>query len=405
MAGCDAAKLVERRLCSRPPARPVFLIALGKPAGAMAEGARRALGRNLVGGRVVGPPGTVAPPGLTAWVGSHPLPDARSAAAGEALWRAAKAIPPDVLPLVLLAGGGSSLAVLPAEGLTFAGKLAAHRALFRSGLPIQQINAVRAHLSRLKGGGLARALGPRRFRVEVLSDIGSGEIGQVSSGPCSPDPTTYEESLEAARASAAPLPNAAMTYLRRGARGLHSETAKPGDAIFDSAVSHRLAGPLELRDAAARLGEAAGFRIVKRRAPISGDWHDVADELRTWLSGPAPSTPMLWVAVGEAVVALPRSPGQGGRAQQLVLSLLPVLHGARAALLVAGSDGRDGRSPFAGAAADGRSAGRLAFFDVEGTLRRFDASSAVAKLGIGLPASFPRTNLTDLFLLARAPAQ
>ena len=76
---------------------------------------------------------------------------------------------------------------MPAAGLSLAAKLAAHRALFRSGLSIQAINTVRAHLSRLKGGGLARALGPRRIRLEVLSDVGAGEIGQVSSGPCSPD--------------------------------------------------------------------------------------------------------------------------------------------------------------------------------------------------------------------------
>lgn len=405
VAGCDAAELVERRLRARPPARPVFLIALGKPAAAMAQGARRALGRGLVGGIVVGPPGTVAPSGLTAWSGSHPLPDASSAAAGVALWRAARGIPADVLPLVLLAGGGSSLAVLPAEGLALAGKLAAHRALFRSGLPIQRINAIRAHLSRLKGGGLARALGPRRFRVEVLSDIGSGEIGQVSSGPCAPDPTTFQECLEVIRGSAAPLPDAAMTYLRQGARGRRPETAKPGDAVFDRAVSHRLGGPLDLRDAAARLGEAAGFRVVKRRTPISADWRAVADELRAWLSGPPPAVPTLWVAVGEAVVSLPRSPGRGGRAQQVVLSLLPALRGAQAALLVAGSDGRDGRSPYAGAAADGRVAGRLASVDVAGALRSFDGSSAVTKLGIGLPASLPRTNLTDLFLLARGPSK
>jgi hydroxypyruvate reductase len=408
MARCDAATLVERRLRSRPPPGPVFLLALGKPAGAMAEGARRALGPRLVGGIVIGPPGTGAPVGVKARIGSHPLPDARSAAAGGALWRAATGIPAGVLPLVLVAGGGSALAVVPAEGLALRDKLAAHRALFRSGLPIQQINAVRAHLSRLKGGGLARALGSREFRLEVISDIGSGEIAPVSSGPCSPDPTTFEECLEAARASASSLPKAAIAYLARGARGLHAETAKPGDPIFAREAAHRLAGPLDLRDAAAQLGEEAGFRVVQRSAPISGDWRRVVEELRGWLSGPAPATPTLWVAVGEAEVALPRHPGEGGRAQQILLSILPCLlprsRGGRAALLVAGSDGRDGRSPFAGVAIDDRTV-RKPEVDIAGNLRRFDASPAVAKLGIGLPASLPRTNLTDLFLLARGPSK
>jgi glycerate 2-kinase len=407
MARCDAATLVEHSLRAHPPPERVFLLALGKPAGAMAEGARRALGRRLVGGIVVGPPGTVAPAGLRARIGSHPLPGARSAIAGRALWEAAATLPQEVLPLVLVAGGGSALAVLPAEGLSLATKLAAQRALFRSGLPIQQINAIRAHLSRLKGGGLARALGVRRVRVEVLSDIGSGEIEQVSSGPCSADATTFADCLDAAHASAAPFPRGAMGFLEQGARGLRAETAKPGDPIFRHSTAHRLAGPLDLRDAAARLASAAGFRVVARKQPFSGDWRRVGDELRGWLAGPPPEKLTLWVAVGEAEVALSRSFGEGGRAQQLVLSLLPSLRGGRSALLIAGSDGRDGRSRFAGAAIDGRTSGRAASLgvDIEGALRRFHASLAVAQLGIGLPRTAARTNLTDLFLLARGPAQ
>jgi hydroxypyruvate reductase len=389
----------------------VFLLALGKPAGALAEGARRALGSRLIGGLVVGPPGTVAPAGVQAgWgveIGSHPLPDARSAAAGLALWQTAAKIPADVLPLVLVAGGGSALAVLPAEGLPLAAKLAAHRALFRSGLPIEQVNALRAHLSQLKGGGLARALGPRRVRVEVLSDVGSGQIETVASGPCSPDATTFADCLAFARASAARLPRAALRFLEDGARGLHPESAKPGDPVFSRVRAHRLAGPLDLARTAAHLGEAAGFRVVRRKTPFAGDWRRVGAELRGWLAGPPPALPTLWVAVGEAAVALPRRAGEGGRAQHLVLSLLPSLIDSatrgRAALLIAGSDGRDGASPFAGAAIDGNRATRAAGIDLAGALRRFDGSSAVAALGIGLPSSHPRTNLTDLFLLARAP--
>ena len=145
--------------------------------------------------------------------------------------------------------------------------------------------------------------------------------------------------------------------------------------------------------------------MVRRKAPISGDWRGVGEELRRWLSGEAPTQPTLWVAVGEAQVALPRSAGEGGRAQQLVLSLLPELKGKNAAALIAGSDGGDGRSPFAGAAIDGRTAARAASVDVAGVLRRFHVSSAVTALGVGLPKSLPRTNLTDLFLLARGPAK
>jgi glycerate-2-kinase len=241
----------------------------------------------------------------------------------------------------------------------------------------------------------------------VLSDIGAGEIAQVSSGPCAPDPTLFASCLDAARASAVPLPSAALAFLRQGAKGLRPETAKPGDSLFSRVSAHRLAGPLDLRAAAVRLGEAAGFRVIKRKEPFSGDWRRVREEVQRWLAGPTPSSPTLWVAVGEAQVALPRTFGQGGRAQQLVLSLAPSLRDERAALLIAGSDGSDGDSPFSGAAVDGRTADRAGAtgVDLEGALRRFDASRAMAELGVGLPRTPARTNLTDLFLLARGPAK
>ncbi|MHB8416946.1 MAG: DUF4147 domain-containing protein [Myxococcales bacterium] len=406
LAACDGAALVEERLRRRPPGGPVFLFALGKPAGPMAAGAARALGRRLEGGLIVGPAGSAParPAGKMRFIeGAHPWPDARSAAAGRSLWRAASSLPGKVEPLVLLAGGGSALAVLPARGLPLAAKLAAHQCLVRSGLPIQSMNAVRSHLSRLKGGGLLRAFGRRPVRVLVLSDVGAGDVESVASGPCSPDTSTFADCLEIVRRLR--LPAAAKAYLEAGARGERPETVKPGDPLCRRARLVRLAGPMELRDAAAAAARRMGFRVVVRSAPFAGPWSAVREELARWLAAPAPSRPTVLVSVGEAQVALPPRAGRGGRAQQLALSLLPCLDRS-SALLIAGSDGRDGQSPFAGAAADAEDLRRAlaSGVDIRRALRTFDAASAVAELGIGLPAEPPRTNLTDLFLLARGPS-
>ncbi len=404
LASCDAALLVEERLRQRPIGGRVLLLALGKPAAALAEGASRALGDSVVGGLVVAPAGggLRCTGRLRSLVGAHPIPDRRSRTAGQALWDAALAVPPDATPLVLLAGGGSALAVLPAEGLTLPGKVAAHRALVHGGLPIREINGVRAHLSRFKGGGWLRAFGPRHLRVEVLSDVGAGDVAPVASGPCSPDRTTYGDAIDAIGSLS--FPAQARAHLEAGARGEWPETVKPGDPLCEGVQIHRLAGPLDLRDAAALAAARVGFRVEVRRTPYQGDMATVREEIRRWLFRPSPESPTVLVGVGEAQIRVPARCGRGGRAQHLVLSLLPELR-AGTAILVGGSDGQDGLSEFAGAAADWRAARRAAGSEGERALRAFDSARAVASLGIGLPATHPRTNLTDLFLLARGPVQ
>lgn len=380
---------------------------MGKAAAALAEGAVRALGRRIAGGLLVAPAGAVSPPGFRALVAAHPQPNASSLRAGREIWRVARALDPALRPLVLLSGGASAIAVLPAAGVAAKTKLAVHRALLRSGLSIGEVNAIRAHLSSLKGGGMLRALSSRPVQVEVLSDVGSGAIDPVGSGPCSPDPTTFRDCREAAAASGVALPPAALRHLEAGARGEWPETTKAGDPLLEGVVGRRLAGPLDLRDAAVRAARSSGFRVVPREAAFAGDWLAVREEISRWLAAPAPDRPTLWVAAGEPRVALPRFAGAGGRAQQIVLSLLPEIGERDAALLVAGSDGRDGFSAYAGAAAD-RATWRRALalgLDLPGALRRFDASPALAALGAVLPAAPARTNLTDLFLLARGPAK
>jgi glycerate 2-kinase len=411
---CDAGRLVEERLRRDPPPGPVWLLALGKPSAIMARAARSVLGQQLQGGLVVLPEGVEPPgdPSVAFLIGGHPYPDARSALAGDALLAAAASIPEGTSVVVLLAGGGSALAVAPVNGLDLKDKIAAHRELLRAGLPIQIVNGVRSHLSRIKGGGLLRALArspaltggvtreSERVRVEILSDVADGELDSVASGPCSPDRSTFSGCLDAVR-DASYFPSAAMNCLREGQQGLRPETLKPDDPLVQAVAYHRLAGPRDLLSAAVAAARARGLDVEAEELPWQLGVGPAVARMSRWLAGS--STPRLLVAVGEVHLTLPAHPGIGGRAQQLALAMAPVLAEHRATLLVAGTDGRDGTSPFAGAVvgSDLEHRAQRSGRDIKAALARCDASSVISALGLGLPATPPTSNLTDLVLLAR----
>lgn len=258
VARLSGEALVERALAGRRFSGPVRVLALGKAAAGMARGAARAVpvGRGVVVSAAPGP----VPEGLRALVGSHPVPDAASEAAGQALLCEGEAAGEDEAVLVLLSGGGSALAAVPAPGLTLEDKIAATRALLRGGCAIEEINAVRKHLSALKGGRLGGGIRARERLALVLCDVPSGELAAVASGPACADPTTWKMALEAARRSSAPLPAAVMARLEAGARGELPETPKP-DAAPD--FEHQLlASPRDLAATAGALAGAEGVPVV-----------------------------------------------------------------------------------------------------------------------------------------------
>ncbi|MHB1844332.1 MAG: DUF4147 domain-containing protein [Deltaproteobacteria bacterium] len=401
LRACDGERLAEASLRAAPPRGQVALLVLGKPSGALAAGAVRALGDALVCGWVVGPQGIAASPPLEAIEGGHPSPDRRSLAAGRALLDGLSRLPPGLELLAFVAGGGSALAVAPAVGLRAQAKLGAHRALVESSLPIEEVNIVRAHLSRLKGGGLLRASGPRRVDVRILSDVGRGALASVASGPFSPDPSSFGDCLALVRGVRG-FPLEARRYLLAGANGRQPETLKPNDPLLRRRRQRLLASPLTLGRAAAAAGEELGLAVRLTPQPMVGPIERVADQVARWLTEET-SGATLDVSVAEPTLVVGPRAGTGGRAQQLALMVAPHLRGRRAALLVAGSDGRDAASPFAGAIVDGTTAERAARLglSLERALAHRAASPVIARLGVGIPAFTSGTNLTDLVLLWR----
>ena len=404
LAACSAARLVAVSLQDRHAPGPVRVLALGKAAAPMLSAALQALGGRARDPLCVLPEGERAPPGVPGFRGAHPRPTVASLQAGAAVlaWAERGRGEP---ALVLLSGGASALAVAPVPQVPFEDKVLAAARLMAAGCSIHQLNACRKHLSRLKGGWLALALaGPAT--VLVLSDVPGDDLTAIGSGPLVPDPTTFADVLEVARAAGVEmdLPATVRQHLLAGTRGERPETPKPGDPRFE-VVEHRLlAGPVDLARAAQAAAGRLGFAAEAWSDPVTGDVAAFADRVALWVRERAGGVRRLLAAGGETTARVPhgaRAP-DGGRAQHLALLVAERIAGLRAAFLAAGSDGRDGPTDQAGAVVDGETAARAARLGVDLARELAEARSGPAAVALG--AAIPRletgTHLSDLHLAA-----
>jgi glycerate-2-kinase len=397
-----AGRALEPALESERFAPEVELLAVGKAASAMAEAAGRVLGERLVGGLVTTRDGHGrALPSLELREASHPLPDARGLAAAQAALERAAAGPRARDLLVLVSGGASALWPAPVPGVSLADKRAVTDALLRAGADILETNAVRKHLSRIKGGGLARAAAGRRVVTYLVSDVAGDALDAIGSGPTAPDPTTHRDALDALARHALleAIPASARAHLEAGARGRAPETPKPGDACF-ARVEHRVVARLD--DALAAAGRAAserGLVSVALGRLLDGDAEVVA---RALASRAFESRDVgLAVAGGEPTVRV-RGHGRGGRMQHAALAFALAIEGRLQAIaLFAGSDGSDGPTPAAGAIVDGSTAARARAlgFDPAAHLARADSFPLLEATGDLLVSGPTDTNVGDLALV------
>lgn len=386
-------RLVRNALAGVPRPPNLTVLALGKAAAAMLRGAAEAWGP--LRGVAVGRDLRGIPEGVEAIEGEHPVPGPGSLRGGRRLLETARSLGPADFALVLLSGGGSALAELPAEGLTLDDLRSTTELLLGSGVPIDGINAVRKRLSQLKGGRLGAACGAGRVLVLAISDVPGDDPAVIASGPFAPDPTMAEDALAVLTRHRLldRVPQAVLRALEAG-----DETPKPGDPHLARIESRILVSPLDLPKRAVAIARERGFAAAALPELVQGDVHEVARRWADWFaSRPPPGT--LLAAAAEPTVELPSDPGEGGRSQHLALLVAERIRGrADAACLAAGSDGLDGASRQAGAAVDGTTwRPHLAE-----ALRRFDTGPACRDLGIAIPAWETGTNLADLHLLAIA---
>jgi glycerate-2-kinase len=343
---------------------------------------------------------------------AHPVPDARSeAVAREALALVSTARSEDIL-LVLLSGGASALLSCPAAGLC-AGDLAeTTRLLLGSGADIEELNAVRKHLSAISGGRLASAARCERIEVLAVSDVAGDRFDVIGSGPCSADPSSYADALAvlARRVEGARVPAEVMRHLASGAAGEIPDTPGPGDPLLERVHETLVARSRDAVAAAARAAAAAGLRPVVLGEVLVGEARRVGTRLAHLAGSVAAGSPLCLIASGETTVTL-RGSGRGGRNQELALAAAVAFDGMserenEVVLLSAGSDGSDGPTPAAGAFADRRSVERAKALGCDAwvALAQNDSHGFFSREG-GLLVTGPTgTNVMDLVLILVEPA-
>jgi glycerate 2-kinase len=269
----------------------------------------------------------------------HPVPDEAGLRAAEDTLKLAESARAGDLLLVLLTGGGSANWIAPADGITFAQKQQVTRALLRSGAPIGEINTVRKHLSRIKGGRLARAGKLAEIVTLAISDVPRDDPSAIASGPTVPDPTTLAD----ARAIVAKYGLQIDDAVRHALDDASNESCKPGDAAFAHAQFELIARPRASLDAAIMLARDAGYEIIDLGADLEGEARDVAaDHARLALDARAKGKRVAILSGGELTVTV-RGNGRGGPNQEYALALASLLgQTADISALAADTDGADG---------------------------------------------------------------
>src|ERR1700677_793184 len=328
------------------PKGRVICLAAGKAAAAMAAAAERHyLDRlHLAPSRLSGVATTrhghgVPTRRITVVEAGHPVPDEAGLKGAEESLRLAADADADDLLLVLLSGGGSANWIAPAAGVSFAQKQQLTRALLRSGAPIGEVNTVRKHLSRIKGGRLARA-GQRADIVTLaISDVPHDDPSAIASGPTVPDPTTLAD----ARALVARYGLKVDDAIKRALDDANNESCKPGDAAFARAQFELIARPKASLDAAIKLARDAGYAIVDLGADLEGEAREVAaDHARLALKAQAEGKRIAIISGGELTVTV-RGNGRGGPNQEYALALADLLRNTSGISALAGdTDGADG---------------------------------------------------------------
>jgi hydroxypyruvate reductase len=365
----DAAVARAQPLLNMPDGLPevprgrTLVLGAGKAAGAMAHALEALWPADApLSGMVVTryhhtPP---RPAGLTQRIevleASHPVPDAAGLKASERMMALCQGLTADDLVIALISGGGSALLTWPAEGLTLADKQQINRALLESGANIWEMNTVRKHLSRIKGGRLAAACHPAQVVTLTISDVPGDDPAVIASGPTVPDASTCAQAIAILERYRIALPEPVWTALRSGVL----ETPKPADSVFQGHSVQMLATPQQSLQAAAEVARLAGLNAYVLSDEIEGESREVgkvhAALARAAARGEGPfQKPCVILSGGETTVTVrPQAPdaprGKGGRAGEFCLGLAVGLQGQAGVWgLAADTDGIDGVEDNAGA--------------------------------------------------------
>lgn len=331
----------------------------------------------------------------------HPVPDESGETAAREILRLARSLGKDDLLLVLVSGGGSSLLSLPVEAITMDELKATTRELLRCGAPIQDMNTVRKHLSLIQGGRLAAACKAEVLAL-VISDVTGDNPTHIASGPCSPDPSTYQDALDIFTRFGVNAPAAVTAHLERGARGEVAETPKSGNKAFERVSTKLIATAQQSLRAAAAFFEQHHIPAVVLGDSVTGEAAEVAKVYaaltRQIQTHSAPfKAPVALISGGECTVTL-RGKGRGGRCTEFLLSLAIELDGMPDTwALAADTDGIDGSEDNAGAVLSPDALARAEKLGISAKklLANNDGYGFYERLGDLIVTGPTRTNIND----------
>ena len=346
----------------------LFTVSFGKAACPMARALEDHLGEMITAGIVLTKYGHCAPfhrhTGIRVFEAGHPVPDESGVrGTGEIIFLLKDSTERDMV-VFAISGGGSALCVAPYDGITLQDKQSLTNLLLRSGADIHEINAVRKHISKVKGGRLAEIAAPSHCIALILSDVIGDRLDVIASGPTAPDPTTYHDALAVLDKYLLleKTPQTILEVIYRGVAGLWPETPKPGGKTFERVENIIVGSNRAALETARSKTESMGLHAEVVSSELTGE----AAEAGRWLArraletqnSRAPFLPLCLISGGETTVTL-RGNGTGGRNMELALAFALEVEGeAGITLLSAGPDGTDGPTDAAGALVDGETVGK-----------------------------------------------
>jgi glycerate-2-kinase len=397
VAAADPAVVLPAHL-PEPPRGRTIVVGAGKASAAMGLALERHW-RGELSGLIVTRYGHGAPcERIEVVEAAHPVPDEAGRAAAERILALVGGLGEDDLVIALISGGGSALLTLPAEGLSLADKQGINRALLRSGASIDEMNCVRKHLSRIKGGRLAAAAFPARTISLLISDVPGDDPAVIASGPTVPDPTTSAD----ARAILARYAIDLAEPIRRHLLRADAETIKPGDPRLARAETRLIAAPQLSLEAAAAVARREGVTPLLLGDALEGEAREVGKVLAgvagsVAVHGVPVAVPGVLLSGGETTVTV-RGGGRGGRNVEFLLGLAVALDGLPGVWAIAGdTDGIDGAEEIAGAivAPDTLARARALGLEPRAMLGDNDAHSLFEALGEQVITGPTLTNVND----------
>jgi len=420
LAAADPWALVREQLSLEPDAigiagydldpifyQNIYVLGAGKAGAPMAAAVEDALNERVTGGLVIVKDGyrTVGTSSIEVIEAAHPVPDERGAEGAKRLLElAGRATERDIV-ICLISGGGSALLTLPAGNLTLEDIRLTTSALLLSGAPIEEVNAVRKHLTLASGGRLAEAAAPALLITLIISDVIGDELSVIASGPTFPDPTTYSNALTVLelRGLMDQVPAAVLEHLQAGAAGGIPETPKPeGNGLAGNGNHVILGSNRTALDAAVATASMLGYQVTTLDDPLIGEARDAAPEVLefAWERARKRSAPPQCILAGGETTVTVTGTGSGGRAQEFVLSAALSIEGlADTHVFAFGTDGTDGPTDAAGAMADGKTASRARAkgLDPERSLSDNDSHTFFESLGDLIVTGPTGTNVNDIY--------